>query len=130
MRTKLPFAVIVRKAEGRYREKPAVWSSARYLLRQDQVGFTLTQTTVAAGTKQVMESKNHIEANLVVEGEGLLTDIATGQVHTLHPGDMYTLDKHDRHQLEAITDMRLVYVFTPALLGPETHDEDGSYPLL
>jgi L-ectoine synthase len=40
------------------------------------------------------------------------------------------LDKHDRHELEAITDMRLVCVFTPALLGPETHDEDGSYPVL
>ncbi len=118
------------KEEGRYREKPGVWSSARYLLRQDNVGFTLTQTTVAAGSKQVMEYKNHIEANLVIEGEGLLTDITTGQVHTLQPGDMYTLDKHERHQLEAITDMRLVCVFTPALMGPETHDENGSYPLL
>ena len=118
------------KAEGRYREKPSIWSSARYLLRQDHVGFTLTQTTVAAGTRQVMEYKNHIEANLVIEGEGMLTDIASGQVHPLYPGDMYALDKHDRHELEAITDMRLVCVFTPALLGPETHDEDGSYPLL
>lgn len=43
---------------------------------------------------------------------------------------MYTLDQHDRHELHANTDMRIVCVFTPALVGRETHDEDGSYPIL
>lgn len=118
------------KAQGNYREKPGVWSSARYLLRGDGVGFTVTQTTVAAGSSQTMEYRNHIEANLVIEGEGDLTDTATGEAHRLKPGSMYALDKHDRHRLDAITDMRIVCVFSPALVGPETHDEDGSYPLL
>jgi len=118
------------KAQGRYREKPGVWSSSRYLLRDDGVGFTLTQTTVAAGSRQIMEYKNHIEANLVVEGEGTVTNCATGQVYPLSPGVMYTLDKHDRHELEAATDLCIVCVFTPALLGEETHDADGSYPVL
>ncbi len=118
------------KAKGQYRENPGVWTSARYLLRDDGVGFTVTQTTVAAGQSQEMEYKNHIEANLVIEGRGNVTDLATGEVHALEPGAMYTLDKHDRHRLDALTDMRLVCVFTPALVGPETHDADGSYPLL
>ena len=118
------------KNEGRYREKPGVWSSARYLLRDDGVGFTVTQTTIAAGTKQVMEYKNHIEANLVIEGEGVLADVATGATHQLSPGVMYALDKHDRHELEAKSDMRIVCVFSPALVGEETHDSDGSYPIL
>ncbi len=43
---------------------------------------------------------------------------------------MYTFDRHERHSLSAITDMRMVCVFLPALVGPETHDENGSYPLL
>ena len=43
---------------------------------------------------------------------------------------MYTLDKHDRHELIATTDLRIVCVFTPALVGEETHDADGSYPVL
>ena len=43
---------------------------------------------------------------------------------------MYTLDRHDPHRLDAVTDMRIVCVFTPALVGRETHDEDGSYPVL
>lgn len=118
------------KANGNYRKKTGVWSSARYLLRDDGVGITLTQTTIAAGSSQTMEYKNHIEANLIIEGEGDLTDFATGEVYRLQPGSMYALDKHDRHGIEAITDMRVVCVFSPALVGPETHDEDGSYPLL
>ena len=116
------------KTHGSYREKPGVWSSARYLLHRDGMGFTLTETTVAAGSSQTMEYKNHVEANLVIEGEGDITDLATGRVHRLKRGTMYALDRHDRHRIDAISDMRLVCVFSPALVGPETHDEDGSYP--
>ena len=118
------------KAQGRYKEKPGVWTSSRYLLRDDDVGFTMTQTTVAAGQRQVMEYKNHIEANLVIDGEGTVVDVATGEEHALGPGVMYTLDKHDRHEMIATTDMRIVCVFSPALVGTETHDADGSYPIL
>ena len=116
------------EAQGSYREKPGVWSSARYLLRRDDMGFTLTSTTIAAGSSQIMQYKNHVEANLIIEGEGNLTDLATGAVHRLAPGTMYALDRHDRHRIDADTDMRIVCVFSPALVGPETHDEDGSYP--
>lgn len=118
------------KAEGRYAESPGVWTSSRYLLRDDDVGFTLTQTTVVAGTNQVMEYKNHIEANLVIDGHGTLTNSTSGEVFDLAPGTMYTLDNHDRHEITATTDMRIVCVFTPALTGTETHDADGSYPIL
>ena len=114
------------KTHGSYREKPGVWSSARYLLRRDG----MTETTVAAGSSQTMQYKNHVEANLIIEGEGDVTDLATGRVHRLKPGTMYALDRHDRHRIDATTDMRLVCVFSPALAGPETHDEDGSYPML
>ncbi len=118
------------KARGSYAEKPGVWTSARYLLREDAVGFTLTQTTVAAGQSQQMQYLNHLEANLIIEGTGTVTDLASGQVHELAPGTMYTLDKNDLHRLDATTDMRIVCVFNPALVGTETHDEKGSYPVL
>ena len=118
------------KSSGRYAEKEGVFTSARYLLKDDGVGFTLTQTTLVAGQELEMEYKDHIEANLIIEGEGMLTDIASGEKYTLLPGSMYALDKHDRHRLNAITDMRIACVFTPALTGQEMHDEDGSYPLL
>lgn len=118
------------KEQGRYQEQPGAWTSSRYLLRDDDVGFTMTQTTVAAGTVQLMEYMNHIEANLIIDGHGTVLDVATGETHALAPGTMYTLDAHDRHELTATTDLRIVCVFTPALVGVETHDEDGSYPIL
>ena len=118
------------KTHGSFREKPGVWSSARYLLRRDGMGFTLTHTTIAAGSSQTMQYKNHVEANLIIEGEGDLTDLDAGTVHRLRPGTMYALDRHDRHRIDASTDMRIVCVFSPALVGPETHDADGSYPIL
>lgn len=118
------------KALGSYREKPGVWSSARYLLKADGCGFTMTQTTVSAGSSQTMRYRHHVEANLVVEGSGTLTDLETNETHALEPGTMYALDRHDGHRIDAHTDMRLVCVFVPALVGAETHDEDGSYPLL
>ena len=102
----------------------------RYLLRDDGVGFTVSDITVGAGGNKILHYKNHIEANLVIEGEGTVEDMATGEVHQLKPGTLYVLDKHDRHRLNATTPMRLICVFTPALTGGEVHDEDGSYPLL
>ena len=105
------------KASGSYRENPGVWSSARYLLRDDGVGITLTETRVAAGADQMMEYRNHMEANLIIEGEGEVTDVATGETHPLAAGTMYTLDKHDRHRLRAHTDMRIVCVFLPARMA-------------
>jgi L-ectoine synthase len=128
-------AMIVRtledvKERGDYGENPGVWTSSRYLVRDDGVGFTMTQTTCSAGQTQELEYKNHIEANLIIEGEATLTDVGTGEVYELGPGSMYALDKHDRHRLVAKTDLRIVCVFSPALTGAETHDEDGSYPIL
>jgi len=37
---------------------------------------------------------------------------------------MYALDQHDEHWLRAITDMRLICVFLPALKGHESHQLD------
>ncbi len=117
------------KASGGYAEKAGVWSSARYLLRSDNVGFTLTMTTVAAGQLIELEYKNHVEANLIIEGNAELTDVCVNQTYRLGPGDMYALDQHDRHRLKALSDLKIVCVFTPALVGNEVHDADGSYPL-
>lgn len=103
------------------------WRSRRFLTALDGVGFSLTETTVRAGADMVLWYKNHVEANYVIEGDGEVEDMATGEVFLLAPGSTYTLDRNDRHRLRARTDMRLVCVFTPALRGDETHDEDGSY---
>jgi L-ectoine synthase len=69
-------------------ENPGVWTSARYLLRDDGLGFTVTETTVALGQRQEMEYRNHVEANFIIDGEGELTDFATGTVYPLSAGSM------------------------------------------
>lgn len=104
-----------------------VWASRRFLLAEDGVGFTLTETTTEAGAEQVLWYKHHVEANYVIEGEGEVENLATGEVFALGPGSMYVLDGHERHRLKSFTRMRFVCVFTPALTGRESHDEDGAY---
>ncbi len=103
------------------------WRSRRILLREDGMAHSLHWTNIAAGSELMLWYKNHLEANLVISGEGEVVDIATGDVHPLAPGSLYALDKNDRHLVRAHTDMALVCVFTPPLSGRETHDTDGSY---
>ena len=103
------------------------WASRRFLLAEDGVGFTLTETSVVAGSEQLLWYKHHVEANYVIEGEGEVENLATGEVFALGPGSMYVLDGRERHRLKSFTRMRLVCVFTPALTGRESHDKDGAY---
>lgn len=116
------------KASGGFAEQAGHWSSARYLLQADDVGFTLTMTTVAAGQRLELEYQNHIEANLIIEGSARLTHVESDRSYELGAGDMYALDKNDRHILEAMSDLKIVCVFSPALVGHEKHDSNGSYP--
>lgn len=106
------------------------WRSKRIILARDGVGFSVHETTLAAGTVNDFHYANHVEAVFVVEGEGEITDKATGETHQLAPGSLYLLDEHDEHQLRPRTQMRTVCVFNPPLTGREVHDETGAYPLL
>ena len=107
--------------------RSSVWASRRFLLAEDGVGYTLTDTSIVAGSEQILWYKHHVESNYVIEGEGEVENMATGEVFPLAPGTIYVLDQHERHRLKAFPAMRLVCVFTPALTGRETHDADGAY---
>ena len=104
------------------------WRSRRMLLRRDGLGFSLHDTTVAAGTELNLQYKHHLEACYCLEGEAELVDLASGERYTIAPGTVYALEQHDQHTLTVRTDMRLVCVFIPALTGAEVHDADGSFP--
>jgi L-ectoine synthase len=47
-----------------------------------------------------------------------------GKVYPIKTGDIYVLDKHDRHFLRGgvNTDLILVSVFNPPLVGTERHN--------
>ncbi|SFD39792.1 ectoine synthase [Lentibacillus persicus] len=106
------------------------WSSRRFILKKDGVGFSMNDTIIKAGTENYFWYKNHIEAVYCIEGEGTLEKVETGDVYDIKAGTMYLLDEHDKHILRAKTQMRMVCVFNPPLVGRETHNEEGYYPLL
>lgn len=88
------------------------------------MGFSLTDTTVLAGTESRLEYTNHMEAAYCIEGEGEIED-AQGNKWIITPGTLYALDKHDKHTVRAKTNMRLICCFTPPLKGQEAHKFDG-----
>ena len=106
------------------------WRSKRIVLARDKVGFSLHETVLKAGSVNEFWYANHIEAVFIVEGEGTITDLGTGETHELGPGSMYLLNEHDKHEVRPRTQIRTVCVFNPPVTGREVHDEYGVYPLV
>ena len=106
------------------------WRSRRLLLAGDGQPFSLHDTIIAAGTETTMWYRNHVEAVYCIDGNGKLEDLDNGETYLLEAGTVYMLDGHERHRVSAISDLRMVCVFSPPCSGAETHDQDGSYPLL
>lgn len=103
------------------------WRAQRLFVRDDGLGFSLSETTVEAGVRIDLRYKHHDEACFVIEGEAEITERDSGAVHRIGPGSAYA-PQHDRHTIHVLSPLRLVCVFNPALTGRETHDADGSYP--
>lgn len=106
------------------------WVSRRFVLRRHGMGHSVHETTFRAGESQRMQYRNHLESVYCLAGEGEIEDVTERVSYGITPGTLYALDKHQELILRAHADLRLVCVFTPARVGPETHDELGSYPLL
>ena len=103
------------------------WRSRRLLVRDDEMGFSLSETSVAAGSELHLDYRHHLESCFCVEGEAEIEDLASGARHRIGPGVLYALDEHDAHVLRVSSDLRLVCVFNPPLTGGETHDARGGY---
>lgn len=106
------------------------WTSRRYLLKKDGMGFSFHETIIKKGAVLEMEYKNHLEAVYCVKGHGTITDLIKNKTWLIEPGTMYALNKHDKHRLEGISEMVIMCVFNPPVTGQEVHKKDGSYPLL
>jgi L-ectoine synthase len=124
--------VIVRtlsEIEGTERDvRGSGWRSRRLLVRDDGMGFSLGDTTVAAGTELRLQYRHHLEACYCLEGEAEIEELDTGRRHVIRPGSLYALDRHDAHVVRVRRDLRLTCIFNPALSGRETHDASGGYP--
>ncbi len=104
------------------------WESVRFVLANDNMGYSFHITTIYAGTATEMEYRNHLETVYCMSGEGTVETLADGQIQAIQPGTVYVLDKHDRHILRARTEMKMACVFNPPVTGQEVHDETGAYP--
>lgn len=105
------------------------WVSRRFILKDDKMGFSFHETKVFAGTKTYIWYKHHLEAVYCIGGEGEIEDMETGKTYQISNGTMYALNNHERHNLRAKTNMRLICVFSPPLTGREDHDNEGVYPI-
>lgn len=126
--------MIVRRledTEGTDREvRAANWTSRRLLLRDDNMGYSLHDTVIHAGTSTDIHYQHHLEAVYCIAGSGSVRLVDSGEEFAIEAGTMYALNLNDKHVLTAHTDMRMVCVFNPALAGHEVHDENGVYPAL
>jgi len=104
------------------------WNSRRLLLADDNMGFSLHDTLIHAGTATELWYRHHLEAVYCIEGKGKVVTVDDGREWPIEAGTVYALDKHDKHVLHAETAMRMVCVFNPPVTGRETHDADGAYP--
>lgn len=107
-------------------EREVEWGnglSYRLLVAADGMGFTVCHTIVRAGTEALLQYRNHFEACYCVGGSGEVEDME-GRKYPIKPGDLYVLDKHDRHYLRGgpHEDLILVSVFNPPLRGTEKHN--------
>ncbi|MEM9218998.1 MAG: ectoine synthase [Cyanobacteria bacterium P01_F01_bin.150] len=110
-------------------ERDVAWGngqSRRFLIESDGMHYSLTDTTINEGSESQLEYKKHKETCYCISGEGEIE--FEGIIHKLEPGSMYVLDNHEKHYLRAITTMRLICVFTPALQGMESHDLSSGKP--
>lgn len=106
------------------------WRSRRLLLATEGRGYSLHDTVLYAGTHTVMEYVHHVESVYCIEGQGTLVDLTNDTSHRLVPGTLYVLDGHERHRVDATSDLRVICVFTPPITGAEVHDASGAYPLV
>jgi len=124
--------VIIRtldEVKGTDREVHApTWTSRRLLLAKDGMGFSMHDTVLHAGHTTEMCYLHHLEAVYCIEGEGEIRVLPDGPGTPIRPGTLYALDGHERHEVRADRDLRMVCVFNPPVTGAEVHGADGAYP--
>ena len=106
------------------------WVSRRLILKKDNMGYSVHDTIIRAGTETHIWYQNHLEAVYCIEGEGEVETLKDNKIYPINKDTLYALDEYDEHLLRAKTDMRMVCVFNPPITGKEVHDENGVYPIV
>ena len=97
-------------------------------VHDDECGFTISTPRAPGGKSIVLWYQNHVEANYILDGEGAVEDVTTGERWDLAPGTLYVVGPKDRHFIESENGLYVMSIFNPPIYGHETHDEQGTYP--
>lgn len=81
-------------------------------------------------SKGIYHYKHHKEICYCLEGDATLIDLDNNIEHHIKPGSLWAAVGHEKFRFIANKPTRLISIFDPALIGPETNDEEGSFPLL
>ena len=100
--------------------------SIRMIAATDEIGFSLSDVRLKASAAAELWYKHHWKANFIISGSGKVENLNTGETWKLEPETLYCVGLKDRHRLSAVTDLHLLSVFCPPLLGNEYHDADGA----
>jgi len=103
--------------------------SIRMILEKDNMGFSFHKTIIPKGKKGHWHYKYHKESCYCIQGNGILTNLKTGESHLITVGNIYILDNYDNHTFECLEDVILISVFNPPITGGEIHQKDGSYKI-
>lgn len=105
-------------------------TAVRLLTKADGLNFSISEARGSKAGISTLWYKNHWEANYIRSGTGILEDCNSGQRWNLAPGVLYCVGPLDKHRIIRETDgaTRTISVFSPPIVGEETHDSDGAYP--
>lgn len=99
----------------------------RLLTKADGLPFGFSDVHFVPGAENVLWYKHHWELNHILSGSGEVADLTTGESWKLEPGTTYNVGPKDRHRVRAHTELHLLSVFSPPLVGDERHDADGAF---
>ncbi|KAI9914698.1 hypothetical protein PsorP6_007085 [Peronosclerospora sorghi] len=112
------------------------YETRRYLVRNDECGFSVQQEVMKKGALVRLEFQNHVCALFVTRGKGRvrLLDVGAGpgQFQDVAEGSLVALNADDAVEVEAMTDeLHAVSVMNPPLFGPEQKNEEtGVFPVM
>ena len=109
--------------------KTDAYTSTRFLLREDNIGLTLTDIYLHPQIDAVYHYPHHLEIAYCLGGKAILENLEDGKIHEVTSGFIWATTK-EKFRFKVLETVRLICVFNPALVGPEVADKDGSFPLL
>ncbi|KAH7472144.1 hypothetical protein PRNP1_005483 [Phytophthora ramorum] len=124
----------VRKSHRVVTSDDGALETRRYLVRNDECGFSVQQEVLKKGIPVRLEFQNHVYALLVTHGSGRvrLLDVGEGQgqYQAVQEGSLVALNAAEAVEMEAESDeLHAVSVMNPPLFGVEKRNPTtGVFP--